>query len=121
MQFLSSFISLVTCWLSILHINYSTVSQSTFDCDFETDLCKWKQDTKTDKFDWTRARGPTASSQTGPTNDHTTKTGKSCTQLINHMISFLPICAHFHLVTQSMTHSTQLWCKMDGQHNYSYI
>jgi len=35
-------------------------------CNFETDLCDWVQSTG-DKFDWTRKRGPTPSSSTGPT------------------------------------------------------
>jgi len=35
-------------------------------CNFETDLCDWVQSTG-DKFDWTRKRGPTGSSGTGPT------------------------------------------------------
>ena len=44
-------------------------------CNFERDLCTWTQD-KTDKFDWTRKLGSTASSGTGPSADHTTGTGK---------------------------------------------
>lgn len=53
----------------------AVVSQSTFDCDFEKDLCSWTQEKNSDKFDWKRARGPTASSATGPTLDHTSGTG----------------------------------------------
>ena len=52
------------------HMFYSTVSQSALDCDFEKDICNWVQD-KTDRFDWTRAQGPTSSASTGPIVDHT--------------------------------------------------
>ncbi|ESO97870.1 hypothetical protein LOTGIDRAFT_152977 [Lottia gigantea] len=45
-----------------------------FTCDFEKDFCLWTQD-KTDKFDWSRKRGRTTSSGTGPVGDHTSKQG----------------------------------------------
>lgn len=45
------------------------------DCNFELGICKWKQDT-TDKFDWKRHQGTTASAGTGPKYDHTKGTGK---------------------------------------------
>lgn len=40
-------------------------------CTFEYSLCGWQQLT-TDNFNWTKHRGPTSSSRTGPTQDHTT-------------------------------------------------
>jgi len=43
--------------------------QSQF-CDFEEDLCLWKQDRK-DDFDWKIWHGRTPSSDTGPSLDHT--------------------------------------------------
>ncbi|KAK7478855.1 hypothetical protein BaRGS_00029954, partial [Batillaria attramentaria] len=44
-------------------------------CDFELPtICGYTQETG-DDFDWTRHRGRTASSSTGPTGDHTTGTG----------------------------------------------
>lgn len=49
---------------------YFSVSQSSYDCDFETNMCTWTN-LKDDVFDWSRAQGPTGSSATGPTNDHT--------------------------------------------------
>ncbi|CAH3103828.1 unnamed protein product, partial [Pocillopora meandrina] len=38
-------------------------------CDFEKDLCSWKQET-TDDFDWTQNSGSTPSSGTGPSSGH---------------------------------------------------
>lgn len=40
-------------------------------CDFESGVCDWEQD-KTDNFDWSRMKGRTPSSMTGPLRDHTT-------------------------------------------------
>ncbi|GFN85250.1 MAM and LDL-receptor class a domain-containing protein 2-like [Plakobranchus ocellatus] len=48
----------------------TTLPSTPFDCNFEDNLCGWSQDT-TDQFDWTRAQGPTGSSNTGPLMDHT--------------------------------------------------
>ncbi|CAL1541287.1 unnamed protein product [Lymnaea stagnalis] len=42
-------------------------------CTFETDMCGYTQDT-TDNFDWTRHRGGTTTSNTGPASDHTLQT-----------------------------------------------
>ncbi|KAJ8270207.1 hypothetical protein GJAV_G00111650 [Gymnothorax javanicus] len=62
----------------------STVAPSTYstppskvcslDCNFESDLCTWEQ-LLTDSFDWTRQSGPTLTSMTGPSFDHTTGAG----------------------------------------------
>ncbi|XDV28015.1 hypothetical protein PO909_031433 [Leuciscus waleckii] len=43
-------------------------------CDFERDICAWTQ-LATDVFDWTRHRGSTSTSMTGPSSDHTTGSG----------------------------------------------
>ena len=41
-------------------------------CSFEAaDICGYKQDHDTDKFDWVRSSGPTSSISTGPAADHT--------------------------------------------------
>lgn len=52
------------------------IAQKSGNCDFENPkgLCGYTQDS-TDDFDWTRNRGSTTSSLTGPSSDHTTRTG----------------------------------------------
>ena len=42
----------------------------------EEPLCKWRQD-RTDNADWIRKSGRTPSSSTGPSEDHTTGSGKN--------------------------------------------
>ncbi|NXG52776.1 MALR1 protein, partial [Psilopogon haemacephalus] len=42
-------------------------------CDFETGLCNWEQDSM-DDLDWVRIQGPTPTVNTGPLKDHTTGT-----------------------------------------------
>ncbi|GFR70364.1 MAM and LDL-receptor class A domain-containing protein 1 [Elysia marginata] len=53
----------------------TTLPATPFDCNFEDNLCGWSQD-KGDQFDWTRAQGPTGSSNTGPLVDHTKGTNQ---------------------------------------------
>lgn len=43
-----------------------------FNCNFESNLCGWTQLQGRDAFDWSRHRGSTSSSNTGPPRDHTT-------------------------------------------------
>ena len=57
-------------------LNVISVSQSTYDCNFEKNLCTWTQD-NTDNFNWTRSQGPTGTMLTGPLTDHTLGTGTS--------------------------------------------
>ncbi|KAH0624212.1 hypothetical protein JD844_007761 [Phrynosoma platyrhinos] len=45
-----------------------------FSCSFDVDFCSWTQ-SNTDSFDWTRHKGPTSSTNTGPSYDHTTGDG----------------------------------------------
>ncbi|XP_078360440.1 MAM and LDL-receptor class A domain-containing protein 1-like [Oculina patagonica] len=47
---------------------------ATFACNFDTSMCGFVQDSN-DKFDWTRRKGSTPSSKTGPSADHTTRNG----------------------------------------------
>ncbi|XP_077865040.1 MAM and LDL-receptor class A domain-containing protein 2-like [Saccoglossus kowalevskii] len=47
-----------------------------YDCTFEEDFCTWKQDNETDDFDWTRHKGSTPTSHTGPKIDHTLGTSQ---------------------------------------------
>ena len=48
-----------------------TVSVSSFDCDFDVNMCTWSQSV-TEYFDWSRNTGSTNSYNTGPNEDHTT-------------------------------------------------
>ncbi|XP_068197093.1 mucin-2 [Antennarius striatus] len=43
-------------------------------CNFEKNLCQWSQ-LLTDVFDWTRLRGSTPTTMTGPSSDHTSGDG----------------------------------------------
>ncbi|XP_042574853.1 MAM and LDL-receptor class A domain-containing protein 1-like isoform X2 [Cyprinus carpio] len=52
----------------------NTSASCGIDCDFEKDICTWTQ-LATDVFDWTRHRGSTPTSMTGPSSDHTTGSG----------------------------------------------
>ena len=45
-------------------------------CTFERGICNWKNLKTGDDFDWTRHRGGTFSSQTGPSIDHTTSSNQ---------------------------------------------
>ncbi|XP_019641851.1 PREDICTED: MAM and LDL-receptor class A domain-containing protein 1-like [Branchiostoma belcheri] len=44
-------------------------------CTFDASLCGYQQD-NTDDFDWTRQQGSTGTTNTGPSSDHTTGSGK---------------------------------------------
>lgn len=45
-----------------------------FACNFDVSTCNFVQDTD-DDFDWTRQKGSTPSSNTGPSSDHTSGSG----------------------------------------------
>lgn len=55
-------------------------------CGFENDdMCGFTQETEKDQFDWTRTKGETPSSNTGPSGDHTCRAqgaGKECGDLL---------------------------------------
>lgn len=76
-----------------------------FDCDFEIDFCSWTQDSS-DTFNWTRHHGRTSSTATGPTTDHTLKTGT------------FQISPHNHPCAYSMAYlvhlCTEHWVKWTG-------
>ena len=50
--------------------NPITPTPSIYDCNFEIDLCNWKNDL-TVPLTWLRNKGSTSSSETGPNTDHT--------------------------------------------------
>ena len=51
-----------------------TVYDKPLNCDFEIDFCSYYQDA-TSNFDWTRQKGATDTSGSGPSKDHTTGAG----------------------------------------------
>lgn len=60
------------------NLKSSLVNNTYLYCIFTAEIqefCGWTQD-KTDDFDWSKNKGSTKSSETGPTFDHTLKTGK---------------------------------------------
>ena len=59
-----------------------TAQPSPYDCDFESGICSYTQD-KSDRFDWTRANGPTGSASTGPATDHTFNNGNPGNYIFN--------------------------------------
>ncbi|KAH3887671.1 hypothetical protein DPMN_011689 [Dreissena polymorpha] len=58
----------VRAWLIISIFILS--ASGAVDCNFDQGLCTWTQD-KGDNFDWTLNRGPTPTTLTGPSADHT--------------------------------------------------
>ena len=61
-------------------------------CDFDRSMCGFVQD-KSDKFDWTRHSGTTSSPNTGPSSDHTGKSGRLLKE--NFLPVQYPICVLF--------------------------
>ncbi|BFZ04222.1 hypothetical protein BsWGS_07261 [Bradybaena similaris] len=59
---------------ALLAVFIATTSTQVLDCDFEKDFCQWSQVT-TDRLDWSREKGPTATPGTGPSSDHTSGGG----------------------------------------------
>jgi len=62
------------------------------DCTFDSNLCGWTnaRNGREDVFDWTRNKGVTTSSNTGPSVDHTTGSNKGIlvpAVVITHAIS----------------------------------
>jgi len=54
-------------------------------CNFDSGLCSGWRQSYSDVFDWTRNRGSTSSSGTGPSSDHTTGSGKLSSPNINKL------------------------------------
>ncbi|XP_013397768.1 MAM and LDL-receptor class A domain-containing protein 1-like [Lingula anatina] len=93
-------------------------AQSQLDCDFEANLCQWKQEPTTDNFDWTRQKGTTSSRNTGPTRDHTTGGGFyvyiEATGVQNGYKAQLVSTT----MSTTQTQCLQFWYHMYGQHVY---
>ncbi|RDD36431.1 Deleted in malignant brain tumors 1 protein, partial [Trichoplax sp. H2] len=47
------------------------VDISALRCDFQNDFCNWRHPKLTVSYPWIRQKGPTSTSSTGPSNDHT--------------------------------------------------
>jgi hypothetical protein len=54
----------------VTSIFYNILDGNTVSCNFDIGYCGWTQ-MRTDQFDWSRKKGSTSSSRTGPTRDHT--------------------------------------------------
>ena len=62
-------------------------------CTFERGICNWKNLKTGDDFDWTRHRGGTYSSYTGPSIDHTTNSNQGNTTS-DHKVNIDPAKAN---------------------------
>ena len=56
-------------------IDAPTPAPTPWDCDFELGWCDWTNDAD-QALNWTRQQGPTPSTLTGPTTDHTTQSAE---------------------------------------------
>ena len=54
----------------VVYIIFCYVGNQGNDCNFEAGICKWTFDSQ-GKFNWTRYKGSTGTSGTGPKFDHT--------------------------------------------------
>ena len=55
---------------------WTSPSAAQVSCNFDYGLCYGWSQSSSDIFDWTRHRGSTSSSNTGPSSDHTTRNGR---------------------------------------------
>jgi len=65
---------LYSCPVDTGHIAIPSKTNLVVDCTFESGFCNMVQD-GSDNFQWTRRRGPTPTSNTGPNADHTNGVG----------------------------------------------
>lgn len=52
------------------------------DCNFEKDMCLWRNVKTKDNFDWLKGKGSTSSSFTGPSVDHTLNSDQGIVTLV---------------------------------------
>ncbi|GFR70342.1 MAM and LDL-receptor class A domain-containing protein [Elysia marginata] len=57
-------------------------SAQNLDCDFENGFCSWNQAPGA-KRDWSRMKGSTFTTGTGPSRDHTTGSERPCLAVCN--------------------------------------
>ncbi|XP_050392647.1 MAM and LDL-receptor class A domain-containing protein 1 isoform X1 [Patella vulgata] len=90
----------------------------TFDCNFDQDFCGWKNvKSPTDKFDWSRNKGATGTTGTGPSKDHTT--GNGFYIYIETSLRFQGDFARIRSPTitdRNVGHCVEFWYHMYGTH-----
>ena len=62
-------------WSQLFHPHVLFLFSLATACNFDNSMCGFTQD-KNDTFDWTRNKGGTSSSPTGPSSDHTSGSGR---------------------------------------------
>ncbi|KAH0624214.1 hypothetical protein JD844_007763 [Phrynosoma platyrhinos] len=78
-----------------------------FSCSFDLDFCSWTQ-SDTDSFDWTRHKGSTSSTTTGPSYDHTTGEG------------YFIYLESNHAYPGDVAHLISPTCTFDGPHCFRF-
>ncbi|CAH1274166.1 MALRD1 [Branchiostoma lanceolatum] len=100
--------------IAIDDVSFRPTPCDNVDCDFDTGLCGYQQDS-TDDFDWTRQQGSTPTDQTGPSSDHTTGSGF----YMYVEVSNKPLGAAARLISPSLSNSIRclkFWYHMYGDH-----
>ena len=85
-----------------------------FLCNFDEDECGFRQ-SSSDKFDWTRSKGPSPSGGTGPDKDHTSRNGLFYSKLFAPLSNFRSVftCQRLSCVLKNGLVVKILW-------NYQY-
>lgn len=100
------------------HLHWKHIFSAGF-CDFEKDLCTWKN-IKSDQFDWLRGKGYTDTPNTGPTTDHTLKTPEGHYAYIETSDPQAPgdiaRLQSEDFLPSNMSVCLRFWCQMNGEH-----